>query len=368
MRLLKFFGTAFAALLLFVAVFAATARGLAWYRETNAASLIAPSSGRFVDLQGTRLFVQSRGEPSGPPVLYVHGTAAWSGFWTETMSATGGRFHHVAVDMPPFGFSDHDPTATYTRSQQAMRLTTLVETMRLDRPVIVGHSFGAGAVLEAAIRRPELFRGVIIVSGALGLAPDVPGPRPGNMIVDMLARTDFLVEPAIALTVTNPALTQTLLARMLHRQEAATEKQAEIIRQPFLRRNTTTAYGQWLPALLFDDPKAESHSSLAIRRLSLPVAIIWGREDKVTPLAQAEYLASLLPRVTLDVMDGVGHIPHIEDPLNFPVLLRRRLEELHPQPRPPTPPTPAVVPRTPQAVQAPAAAPARPVPPRRAAP
>jgi pimeloyl-ACP methyl ester carboxylesterase len=366
MRLLRFLGTTFAALLLFAVVFAATARGLAWYREANAASLIAPSGGRFVDVQGTRLFVQTVGEPTGPPVVYVHGTAAWSGFWTDAITAIGGRFHHVAVDMPPFGFSDHDPTANYSRSHQAMRLISLVESMRLDRPVLVGHSFGAGAVLEAAIRRPELFRGMVIVSGALGLSPDVPGPRREGLIAGVLARTDYLVEPAIALTVTNPALTQTLLARMLHRREAATERQADILRQPFLRRNTTAAYAKWLPSLLFDDPKAESHSALAVRRLQLPVAIIWGREDTVTPLAQAEYLASLLPRSGLTVIDGVGHIPHVEDPTAFAVLMRRKLEELLPPPRPAAASPSAA--RAPEAQPAPAAAPARAAPVRRATP
>jgi pimeloyl-ACP methyl ester carboxylesterase len=357
MRLLKFLGFLFAALLLFVAVFAATARGLAWYREANAASLVAPEGGRFVDLQGTRLFVQTRGQANGPPVLYVHGAAAWSGFWIETMAAVGGRFSHVAVDLPPFGFSDHDPTATYSRSHLAARLLAVVETMRLDRPVIVGHSWGAGPALEAAMRRPDLFRGIVIVSGALGLAPGIEGPRPEPLVASMLARTDFLAEPAIALTVTNPSMTATLLARMLHRKEAATERQAAIIRQPFVRRGTTAAYAQWLPFLMFDDPLAESLSPVAVRRLTLPAAIIWGREDTVTPLAQAEHLGRLLPGASLDVMEQVGHIPHIEDPAAFAVLLRRRLEELLPLPQAPPPPAQAV-PARPAAAPIPAGRPA----------
>src|SRR5579862_539123 len=53
---------------------------------------------------------QLSGPADGTPVMIVPGTAGWSGFWRDVAAHLAGQGYHVmAVDLPPFGYSDHDP-------------------------------------------------------------------------------------------------------------------------------------------------------------------------------------------------------------------------------------------------------------------
>lgn len=298
-----------------------------YLRETGDAARDAPSTGAFVVTERGRLFTHAEGPAAGRPVIFVHGTAAWSGFWRGTITRIGvAGYRAIAIDLPPFGFSERDRAGRYARQDQAMRLIALVEAMAPARPIIVGHSFGAGPVLEAVMMRPNLFGGLVLVAGALGLPEDGEVPAVDDGIASSLIGQPFIANLAIAASATNPWLTRYLLSTMIHRKEAATSEVADVLRQPQRLAGTTQAYAQWLPVLFRPERRALSGSPANLRTLPVPTAVIWGREDTLTPLPQGERIAALIPGATLDVMDGVGHIPHLEAPASFERLLLQRLE------------------------------------------
>jgi pimeloyl-ACP methyl ester carboxylesterase len=287
----------------------------------------APSTGQYVPTADGRMFAQVRG--SGTPVILVHGTAAWSGFWSDTADQLAqAGFQAIAIDLPPFGFSDHSPAAAYTRSDQARRILDLVRALQLKDPLIVGHSFGAGPAADAVMREPSAFKGLVLVCAALGLPTEGDEPPPDDAIVRAILGQPLVAEALVASTVTNPLLTRTLLRSFLYRKDAATGHQADILRQPLNRSGTTRSYARWLPSLLFVDRAAISARPSNYSQLRTPTALIWGREDTVTPLPQGNRLHSLIVGSTLDVIDGTGHIPHIEAPAEFTKLLIARLNEL----------------------------------------
>ena len=78
------------------------------------------------------------------PVVLIHGTAAWSELWRATIDALAAAgFHVIALDLPPFGFSDRP--GDYTRERQAARIDGVLDQLGVAPAIIVGHSFGAGA-------------------------------------------------------------------------------------------------------------------------------------------------------------------------------------------------------------------------------
>jgi pimeloyl-ACP methyl ester carboxylesterase len=79
------------------------------------------------------------------------------------------------------------------------------------------------------------------------------------------------------------------------------------------RSGTTRAYAAWLPSLFATDDGALSRRSEGLRRLAVPVALIWGEADSVTPVAQGRRIAALGRARSFAVLKGLGHIPHIED-------------------------------------------------------
>ena len=100
--------------------------------------------------------------------MLIHGTAAWSGFWREVADHLAGRgWRVIAIDLPPFGWSGHDPEGRYDRATQAERLAAVLRA-RPKKAVVVGHSFGAGAATELALRHPDEVKGLVLVDAALG--------------------------------------------------------------------------------------------------------------------------------------------------------------------------------------------------------
>ena len=295
-------------------------------REREPASALAPPTGQFVQTARGRLFIQQWGPADGRPVIFTHGTAAWSEFWRDTAMAVGAAgYRAIALDLPPFGFSDHDLRARYSRADQAERLIALLDALQLPSATLVGHSFGSGSVAEALLRHPDRIEQVLFIAAALAL-PDNEGPAPApGMAVRALAASLPPRAVLTALTATNPLLTHTGLAMMLARKEAATDARVRILQLPLARRGTTTAYAKWLPFLLLADPEALSMQPSAYAKIATPTALLWGAADTVTPIEQGRRLAVLIPGASLDIIEGVGHIPHIEAPEETLKWLLRRL-------------------------------------------
>ena len=319
-RLLKFAGWTLVVLLVVVCLTAAGFRVAAAWRETASAADLAPAAGQFVTTRSGRVFIQEAGPRDGVPVVLFHGTAAWSELWRATMTALAGeRYRVIALDIPPFGFSDRP--GTYTRADQAARVRDVLDALALPPAIIVGHSFGAGAAVETVLRAPERVRGLVLIDAALGLTNQEPASPPALM------RYGPLRDTLVSLTVTNPLMTRTLLASLIEKKERAA-LYVDLLQRPMVVRDTTHDLGLWLLYFLGDDRDARSAQRGAYATIDKKVAILWGDKDTVTPLAQAEDLRTLMPAARLTILPGLGHIPQIEDPNAFNRALVARLGEM----------------------------------------
>ncbi len=265
------------------------------------------------------------GPADGPRLLIVHGTAAWGGFWRDSaavLAANGWRV--IAVDLPPFGWSDHDPQARYDRSSQAERLAAVIAATGAGPVRVVAHSFGAGAATELALRHPDRVSGLVLVDGALGKLDAAAEPAVAKAL-----RVEPFAQLVTAASLTNPAALPPFVRSLMARKDKAAPW-IDTLRQPMTRDGTTAAYAAWLPNLFTVQDGAKSRSSRALARIAVPVAIIWGGADKVTPIDQGRRLASLMRARSLAVLPGVGHVPHVEDPAAFDSALAKALAVLGP--------------------------------------
>lgn len=309
-------------------------------REQASPATLAPAGGRWIDAGDVRVFTQSWGPHDGPVVVLVHGTGAWSGTWFELPQALANSgWRVVALDLPPFGMSERVAPAVgfdYSRLAQARRVLSVIDALG-DSPVtLVGHSFGAGPALEAAMQSPSQLRRLVLVDPALGL-----GPRGEPAVCSRPSiATEWLFEPglgaralrgaAVGSTATLPPFTGRFLESFVHRTEAVTELRVAAYQQPFARTDFSALLGDW--AATFAQGGCEPALSLKPQRLTawsrtqgVPVELLWGEADTITPLAQAKALQGWIHEAHLQVLPGVGHIPHIEDPAGFAVALRAAL-------------------------------------------
>lgn len=302
------------ALLLLLAGF----RVAAWWRE---GPVPTPSQMTMVATGYGKVAVQVAGPETGRRVILLHGTAAWSGFWRDVSAHLASQGWHVlAVDTPPFGWSERDPRGRYDRASQADRLAQVLRATG-GPAIIVGHSFGAGAAVElAAGSDAALVEGLVLVDAALGTL-DPPAEHGAAATALSFAPLGQAVTSA---SITNPPLTGALLRSFLVRKESAAPWLA-MLKAPMRREGTTSAYAQWLPNLLTVNDGARSRTRDGLKSIAAPSAIIWGSADTVTPPAQGKELERLLNSRSAIYLTGVGHIPHIEDPEGFRVALDRSL-------------------------------------------
>lgn len=272
-----------------------------------------PPGSRLIPTSLGAVAVHESGPAAAPPILLVHGTAGWSGFWRNVSAHLAGRgWRVIAVDLPPFGYSERDPQARYDRSAQAARLAEVLEQAADAPAVVVGHSFGGGPAAELALRTPARVRSLVLVDAALGELD----PPPGRTAAQRILGIPGIAQPVTSAAMTNPMLTGQLLRSMLARKETA-RPWVETIRTPMRRKGTTEAYAAWLPNLFLADDGAISRRSAALAAIAVPVALIWGEADTVTPIAQGERLERLMRARSFARLPGVGHIPHIEDEAAF---------------------------------------------------
>jgi pimeloyl-ACP methyl ester carboxylesterase len=132
-------------------------------RETKTRQEAAPRVGRFVRAADVEIFVQEAGPPGAPVVLFVHGMGAWSELWRETLTVTAAAgFRAVALDLPPFGFSERPAPGAYGRQAQARRILGVIDALGARHATLVGHSFGGGPTMEAVLLAPERVRGLVL--------------------------------------------------------------------------------------------------------------------------------------------------------------------------------------------------------------
>jgi pimeloyl-ACP methyl ester carboxylesterase len=283
----------------------------AMMREERTASAENGPGVRFVEVAGLDFHFREWGPIDGPPLLLVPGTMAWSETYRDIAAPLGEQgFRVIALDLPPFGYSDRPASGDYSRKAQAARILGFADAMKLDRFVLGVHSYGGGAAMEAAFTAPGRIEAMVLLDVALGLGARNSGPPLAPILTIPMLR-----DAVVSLTFSNPLTTGFGLRDFIHDDSVVTPERIEIYTRPLAMKGTTPAIGDWLMTGLFGDESASLAADRAnYRAFDRPVLVIWGAEDTVTPPAQGEEIAALLPNSELAMLPGVNHIPQVEDP------------------------------------------------------
>jgi len=265
---------------------------------------MAPTSQQStIDIDRRRLSFLAAGD-EGPPVLLLHGFGADRLSWLLTQREVAGFGRTAALDLPGHGQSDRE-VGDGTVAEFADLTTRFLEA-QFDEPVhIVGHSLGGAIAIDLAHRRPDLVASLFLLAPAgVGRGIDPDFLTAVTEMATLEQATAVLGRLVTRARLISPQMTTRALAQM---SEPGTR---EALRK--VAENLVDVHRHLAPAV----------GALAAR--PLPKAVVWGDSDTINPLAEegAESLGA-----ALHVVEGAGHLPHIEGNAAVNALLRTFLAE-----------------------------------------
>ncbi|MEZ0250624.1 MAG: alpha/beta fold hydrolase [Methylobacteriaceae bacterium] len=275
-----------------------TARG-----AEQGAKAVRKPPGQFVTVDGLPVHVIVRGR--GRPVVLVHG----NGTMAEDFAICGlidrlaARYRVIAIDRPGFGYTGRPRHRIWTAQAQAVLLHRVLEQLGVERPLLVGHSWGTIVALALAVDGRRPLRGLVLLSGSY-----FPGHRTDAALIAPLAvpglgdATRALVPAKVSASLTGQSFRQVFWPQPVPARFTA--------RFPI----EIAAAATQLRAVSEDAASMNAAATGLQRRyagLTLPVSILAGDADAIVKASEHSVrLHTTIPGSTLRLLPGLGHMIH----------------------------------------------------------
>lgn len=251
-----------------------------------------------LDFAGGRVHLLRGGD--GPPLLFLH-AAGGAGRWHEFHELLARRFTVFAPDHPGFGGSDQLADVD-DMTDLVYHYLDVMDRLGLDRPHVVGGSFGGWLAAELAVAAPHAVGSLTLLSPAGLRLPEHP-------VADL-----FLMTP------------RQLAAALFHDPaKAADFFPADPGIDDYLaayRDMTALARFAWTPFMC--NPKLARR----LHRVTAPTRVVWPDDDRIVPVAHGRRYAELISGAELTVVEDCGHAMYFERPAEFAGVVTEFLVEL----------------------------------------
>ena len=250
------------------------------------------------------------GESAGEPTfVLLHGSNFNAFTWNETLDFFDERGRVIAYDQIPYGLSeklvagDWNGRNPYSTEAAIAQLFTLLDTLDVEKAILVGNSYGSVLALEAALAQPERVEALILADSAVYVAESMPAwvmtlpqmQRLGPLFGRMIGGSEAFVRQ----TYLDPAAIDDERMRLTLIHTEVTDW--DIAMWDYLR--------EWGTAPIDVGEQ--------LTDISQPSLVITGDGDTVVPAADSERLANALPNADYAVLTNCGHVPQEECPTQF---------------------------------------------------
>ncbi len=258
----------------------------------------------YLEVMDTRIYYEVEGE--GVPMLLVHGAAQCTLSWRFITPFLTGRFRTIAIDLPGHGKSDRAPGGVIKTAQEyAAYINAIVDALHVGEVVMVGHSMSGGNILQAGINRPDQVLAVIPLDGA------------GSTLKKAVSYSQDLME---LITVNPYDYWETNFMALC--SPATLPDRRQLIALEALRSSADVILGD-----------LAAYTSLdiidSLRRADFPILLITGADDwSCTPENVVNTFELLEGPKAMEVLDGVGHFPHMEAPEAVAGAIKKLMNEV----------------------------------------
>jgi non-heme chloroperoxidase len=269
---------------------------------------------------GLRLHVREWGRTDAPPVLLIHGWSQSHLCWARQYeSELAGEFRLVAFDLRGHGTSEAPPEPEhYTDGTRwADDVAAIIDQLGLDRPVLVGWSYGALVICDyVRVYGADRIAAIDFVEGVVRLGPAAFGELIGPGFLDHFAGAT--ADDLATNIATMRSFVRACLAKPLPAADFETALCWNMVVPARIRANLAAR------DIDYDD---------VLRGLTVPLLVTQGRADTIVLPAMAEHMLATCPTAEASWYDGVGHAPHLEAPERFNAELAALTRRTAAQPR-----------------------------------
>ena len=253
---------------------------------------------------GLRLHVREWGKPDGPAILFIHGWSQNHLCWTKQYeSSLADEFRLVAYDLRGHGMSEAplEPEHYTDATLWADDVAAIIDQLRLDRPVLVGWSYGPFVICDyLRAYGQDRVAAVNFVEGAVKLGEAAFGTLIGPGFLDTFvdATADDLPTNIGAMR----SFVRACLSRPMSNDDFETAICWNVVVPAAIRANLAAR---------------EIDCDDVLRALEVPLIVTQGRADSVVLPAMAAHVLAACPTADASWYEGVGHEPHLEEPERF---------------------------------------------------
>jgi len=253
---------------------------------------------------GLQLHVREWGQADGPPILFIHGWSQNHLCWDKQYESTlRDEFRLVAFDLRGHGMSQAPPGPEHYTDDRlwADDLAAIIDRLGLQRAVLVGWSYGAFAICDyIRVYGQDRVAAINFVEGVVKLGEAAFGTLIGPGFLD------HFVDATADDLPTNIRGMRSFVRTCLAKPVAAEDFETALCWNMTVAPQVRAALG----AREIDDDDV-------LRALEVPLLVTQGRSDTVVLPAMAEHVLATCPTAEASWYDGVGHVPHLEEPGRF---------------------------------------------------
>ena len=269
--------------------------------DTDPAAMRAKYGGppsQYVDLGGgLTVHLRDTGPRDGPVLVLIHGSNASLHTWEPWAERLGNRYRVIRFDLPGHGLTGANPTHRYATADFVDVVERVRAKLGLAGFALAGNSMGGGVAWHYALAHPRRVAALILVDS-------VGQPEPGSQTPPLAFRIARMpIIRNLATVVTPRSLIADGLPQAYANPKLADDKAIdlywELLRYPGNREATIER---------FATPSDPATPAL-LKRLTMPVLILWGAQDHLIPVSSAQWLHANIRGSKLIVYPETGHIP-----------------------------------------------------------
>ncbi len=281
-RLKWFIGMPLALIVVSAAAF--WARPVSFFRGYSELRMyLSGAQSRSTTVAGYRVHYYAMGPQTGPPVVLVHGLGARAEDWQNLAPYLVRAGYRVYLpDLPGYGQSEKPAAFSYSVQDEAAVIVGFLNVLGLRQVDLGGWSMGGWIAQRVAADHPARV-GKLLLFDSAGLHE-----QPSWDTRLFTPSTPAELDQLDALLMPNPPTVPDFVASDILRHS---ERNAWVIRRALASMLT-----------------GRSTTDNLLPGLKMPVLIVWGAEDRITPLSQAEKMHRLMPQSLLDVFPACGHL------------------------------------------------------------